>query len=152
MTSHPGNHRLLLAVGHEGQERFVADHQCIALQQRLQRGAAPKLTGGVVGVADPQHRPRTWFRERLRECLTPNAGQPLLDGAGRPTAQCAAVISKTRSRQHTLPLRRGISCRPGEHFGSAVAGQYKGRFNAVQHTDTLTKQRLAAVGVVAPGT
>ena len=74
MLCNQGKQRLLLAIGHQGQKRFITDHQGIPLKQRLQRGTTPELTSGIVGITNPKRRPNARFGECLREGRIPNKG------------------------------------------------------------------------------
>ena len=55
---HQGNQGLRLPARHQRQEGLVADDQAMARQERLEGLPAPELTGGVVGIGDPEHLSR----------------------------------------------------------------------------------------------
>ena len=116
IATEPGNQRLGFPTRHQWQKGLIADHQPIALQQGLEGSATPEATGGIVGIGDPQNRPRGRRWQGLGE-----VGRPLqIQGLGKhgptPAAQGPAVIGKTGLKDHALPGRCRVPRRPGQQL------------------------------------
>ena len=120
---HQRNQRLLLAIGHQRQKGFIADHQTEPLQQRFQRDPTPELAGGVVGIADPQHISFCGWRNGLRTITTPGERQLVTNPGPIPTIKGSAVIGEAGRRQQARARYGRISRRPGEQFRGPISRQ-----------------------------
>ena len=147
MLGHQRNQALTLTLGHQRQKRLVADHQRMALQQRLQRCATPELARGVVGVGDPQHRRRGGIRRGRGSSRVPIQWHWRRLHGSTPTAQSPAVIHKAGLGQQRGAQRGGIAGRPGEQLSGPIAGQHQRRLQTMQHGDRLAQALRCAIGV-----
>ena len=148
--------RVPFTLRHQGQESFIADHQAMTSQERLQGRAAPELPCGVVGIGDPKHLSLGVLIHQHRPRLGPLAGPAQVHrqalNSTTPTGQGPAIVRKAWFQQATHTTRRSITGRPGEQLGSAIARQHRVSINPMPGRDGPSQLLLAAVWIITQGT
>ena len=152
-AAHPGQHRLGLAAGHQGQKSLIHNHHRETLQQGLQGLPAPELAAGVVGIGYPQHGGgiQVGLNGRckgLGEGSRPAQRQGQGPPGSLPASQSPLIIGETRHWQQADAGLGRIAAGPGEQLGGAITGQHHRRLQAMALGDRLAQRLVVPVGVI----